>query len=111
MCSIFYRHSAVFMLSFGLCMVLSPGMAQLSADIPALQVLLTQDIPDTARARMLNDIGYTLIRNSDPSALSYAEQSYELAEKISYAKGSANALLTLGMIDVFNKKIDEGMAK
>ncbi len=83
----------------------APGLNAQNAKLDSLINLLEKHkSEDTTRVNLLNDIAFSFIRIDPKKSLSYAKEALELAEKLTFIKGKAQGLNTIGVY--YYKKSD-----
>ncbi|MFN8349337.1 MAG: tetratricopeptide repeat protein [Spirosomataceae bacterium] len=75
----------------------SAALAQQSP-VDSLRKQLLQQMPDTARVLLLDQLGYHLMYSKPIEAMQYAQQGLDLASKINFARGRVRTLNRLGSI-------------
>lgn len=64
----------------------------------------SQDTPDTTRVRLLNKLALNLVDSQSDSAIIFANQALEMAKKISFKPGEAEALRIIGYYHMQNQE-------
>ena len=82
-----------------LLLFVTPGLkSEKNNKVDSLENLLkSQDIDDTSRVNLLNEIAFEVYLINKDKALKYATASGELAEKLNYKKGIAESMWLLGL--------------
>ena len=66
--------------------------------IDSLKSILKNNIPDTQRVKILNQLSFRLSGNNPDLGLSYAQQALDLASSSNYERGISKAYNSLGVI-------------
>lgn len=66
--------------------------------IDSLKNILKNNIPDTQRVKILNQLSFRLSGNNPDVGLSYAQKALDLATKSNYERGIAKAYNSLGVV-------------
>jgi serine phosphatase RsbU (regulator of sigma subunit)/Tfp pilus assembly protein PilF len=69
-----------------------------NSKIDSLETLLKTNIPDTSRVVIFNDLSRAYMQKSIDKGFDYAEKAKQLAEKIDFPKGLANAYNNTGVL-------------
>ena len=82
-----------------LLLFVTPGLkSEKNNKVDSLENLLkSQDIDNTSRVNLLNEIAFEVYLTNKDKALKYATASGELAEKLNYKKGIAESMWLLGL--------------
>jgi signal transduction histidine kinase len=73
------------------------------------KTVLPSVLPDSTRARILNDLAFALRATNAPKAFAYAEQSLALAQRLRLPSLEANAYNTLGTIYRNQRRSDSAL--
>ncbi|GAB2787529.1 hypothetical protein GCM10027275_35400 [Rhabdobacter roseus] len=84
-------------LALGLCLLAGAGRAQQSPS-DSLKQLLTQPLPDTSRALLLERLGSALMYSRPAEAMRYVQEGLTLSEQKKYPRGIARNRNRLGSI-------------
>lgn len=82
-------------------------LAQDATLVPALRAALATKQSDTARVQTLVKLCFNLSRSAPDSAQQFGEEALQLARRIDDRKGKADAFNNLGLLAVYQGRLDE----
>lgn len=89
----------------------STVLAQDATLVPALRAALATKQADTARVQTLVKLCFNLGRSQPDSAKGFGEEALGLARRIDDRKGKADAFNNLGLLAVYQGRLDEAAAQ
>ncbi|MCP3929249.1 MAG: tetratricopeptide repeat protein [Bacteroidetes bacterium] len=81
--------------------------AQTLSKVDSLEGLLKQEIDDTTKINILNDLAWNYRKKDYQKSLDYAEQALRMSNKANYQYGEAQSLVCIGVINDYNGKYKE----
>jgi two-component system, NtrC family, sensor kinase len=96
---------------FALLFLYFHAISQQNTLVDSLKKSLSSKLPDTTKVMIYEQIGRSLMYSNPDTALIFANQGLELANKIDYLKGQSRSLNRIGSIECYFGRYDIALQK